>query len=1079
MMHGYRMRNPGSVPLPTATMSCLLLTVLMLAGSAQANVQVNQDPAGLDQNTTSVTPHPSQAPGPDILIVAYNDDPWATNGIGTSYSLDGGLTWFDSATQVAPVWVNNLDASVASDGAGAVFAGMSSFDFLPPNNMNSGIFVGTSFDGGQNFGPPVGVSVMTGIPGVLPWETKPKVDADNHVAAGSPFVGNAYVIWERDLPTTGWANAPSNGMFSYSLDQGATWSQPIVVNDNPGNDLVLWPDVDVGPDGSLAAAWLETPYWMQHQGQIITDRSYDGGVTFNPDVPAVTFWAVPQSLTDQTPMPGQQSYFAMSYPSVAVDPGNPSRIGIAFAADPDDGPAGETRVDTGDMPPSSWDATLLNPFSGRSNLSYGGTYLHAAWVDMRGNPPDVYYNRASLGGPGLPVWDTPDQLLSTQPWPTHLGANNVNIVSNFNNVHVAWDEWVGIDFANLIYYNGSHDDGASWLAQPVALDSHFRVCYEPWVTVDGTDHVVVAWLEDQLDGVDTDIYVNYSADGGNTWQSPEIQVPTTYRAFNHDIASIYDAASGTKYVYVVWAEETAGGSAGVINFSMSSTGGATWSVPVRLDGAPAGSELAYAPKICCEAGNVYVTWVDRRTGTEDIYFNWSANNGSSWVGELQLDGSGSRDYYSQIACGQGNVYVVYESDRNNLGANEDIIINFSVGSGSNWQGERRIDTGSQPGAAHSVYPRLTVGGGDGQPTPYVVWMDDRNGPAPFSGWDVYSNYSIDGGFTWPLDYRVHVRDQTGPDDSWYPHIDGPVACYLYRDERNGPGDLFGNVLAFGPDEGDVFYTESNDGGVTWLNPPLLVNDDGTWNDQTHPWVDIKPNGTVDVVWYDKRNDPLDRDPEVFFAAMLPGTMVFTPNIPISNQPIIVPGPGFWIGDYIGVAVDDVMAHVVWADNRREGPLSDAYYAAEMNPDPQEHGACCFPDDSCAEMTAADCAQAGGDYQGDGVPCDPNPCGVSGVGGDMLPGGKLCLVHPNYPNPFNPGTTIRYQLAGASPVRLTVYDLSGRVVQELHRSPLEVAGDHEVYWNGTDTRGKHVAAGVYLCRLVAGRETSTIRMALIK
>ena len=1084
------MSNRAQNPFPTSASAWLgagttasgvlllpLLIILVGAGSAPANVQVNQDPPGLEQNTTSITILPSAVPGqPATLVVGYNDDPMNFNGIGTSYSPDGGISWFDSATQMAPVWVNNQDPSVASDGVGVVFAGMLSFDFFPPANLNSGIYVSTSFDGGVNFGPPVPVTAYTGPPGMMQWPTKPKVDADSHFASGSPFAGNAYVIWEEDLPTTGWVNGPSNAVFSASVNQGATWNPPLVINDNAGQDLVLWPDIDVGNDGRVVAAWSDSPFWMQHQGTIMFDQSINGGVTFGPDVPAATYWAVPQMLTDAAFQP---SYAALSYPAVAVDPGNPNRIGLVYAADPDNGPSLESKVDTGDFPPSQFDAHLLNPFSGRSNLSYSGSHLHSCWREARPGVTDVFYNRAPLGPTFPPVWDVPDQMISTQPAIDHKGANNANIVSAGSSVHVAWDEWVGVDFTHLIYYNGSKDDGTTWLPNAVPLDSHGRACYEPWVTTSGMGHVCVAWLEDQIDGVDTDLYVNYSTDDGTTWQSSEIQVPTAYRAFDHDIHSFFDYTQGVHYVFLVWAEEIASGGS-IIRFSRSQDSGATWSAPVRLDNSPQGQEMTYGPKICGEWNNLYVCWQDQRFGIEDVFTNWSSNAGATWNTELQIDTSASRDYMSQIGCGQGNVYVVYESDRNNIGGNEDIIVNFSVGSGNNWQGERRIDTGSPAGSRHSTCPRITVGGVDGQPTPYVVWMDDRNGPAPFSGWDIYSNFSTDGGFNWPRDFRVDVGDQPGQNDSWLPHIDGPIACYLWRDLRNGPGDIYANLLMTGRDEGDIFYTESIDGGTTWSYPPLRVNDDTGTNDQTHPWLDIKPNGTVDVVWYDKRNDPQDRNPEVFFAALLPGSTTFQPNLVISNQPILAPATGFWIGDYIGVAVDEIYAHIAWADNRREGMLFDAFYAAQENPGAIPTGACCLPDYLCVALTEEDCLNAGGRYMGDDLDCADVDCDESALGEDgLLPGGQVALLRPNYPNPFNPGTTINYELGRALPVRLTVYDLAGRKVKDLYHSPLQQEGAHTVYWNGQDDRGQTVSAGVYFCRLNAGEEVSSIRMALIK
>jgi len=86
---------------------------------------------------------------------------------------------------------------------------------------------------------------------------------------------------------------------------------------------------------------------------------------------------------------------------------------------------------------------------------------------------------------------------------------------------------------------------------------------------------------------------------------------------------------------------------------------------------------------------------------------------------------------------------------------------------------------------------------------------------------------------------------------------------------------------------------------------------------------------------------------------------------------------------------------------------------------------------------------------------------------------------NYPNPFNPATTIRFELQIASSVRLSIYDLKGRVVRVLASGDALDRGRHEYRWNGRDDSGNQVAAGVYFYRLDAGGFTETKRMALVK
>jgi hypothetical protein len=85
---------------------------------------------------------------------------------------------------------------------------------------------------------------------------------------------------------------------------------------------------------------------------------------------------------------------------------------------------------------------------------------------------------------------------------------------------------------------------------------------------------------------------------------------------------------------------------------------------------------------------------------------------------------------------------------------------------------------------------------------------------------------------------------------------------------------------------------------------------------------------------------------------------------------------------------------------------------------------------------------------------------------------------NYPNPFNPQTTIAFDLPETQGVRLAVFDVRGRRVRVLVDQPLE-AGSHTVVWDGTDGQGRRVASGVYLYRIEAGPLHETRRMLLVK
>ncbi len=92
------------------------------------------------------------------------------------------------------------------------------------------------------------------------------------------------------------------------------------------------------------------------------------------------------------------------------------------------------------------------------------------------------------------------------------------------------------------------------------------------------------------------------------------------------------------------------------------------------------------------------------------------------------------------------------------------------------------------------------------------------------------------------------------------------------------------------------------------------------------------------------------------------------------------------------------------------------------------------------------------------------------------------LHANRPNPFNPSTTIPFEVPGSAgalvPTTLEIYDLSGRRVRVLVAGPL-APGRHELTWDGRDTQGGTVSSGVYFAKLKVAGESRTVKMTLVK
>ena len=105
-----------------------------------------------------------------------------------------------------------------------------------------------------------------------------------------------------------------------------------------------------------------------------------------------------------------------------------------------------------------------------------------------------------------------------------------------------------------------------------------------------------------------------------------------------------------------------------------------------------------------------------------------------------------------------------------------------------------------------------------------------------------------------------------------------------------------------------------------------------------------------------------------------------------------------------------------------------------------------------------------------------------VGGATTPTGdaapRAVALLGNWPNPFNPATSVGYALPATGPVRLSIHDARGRLVRVLVDGVVE-AGSHQASWDGRDTDGRGVAAGVYLARLQAGGTRHVTKLTLVR
>jgi len=128
---------------------------------------------------------------------------------------------------------------------------------------------------------------------------------------------------------------------------------------------------------------------------------------------------------------------------------------------------------------------------------------------------------------------------------------------------------------------------------------------------------------------------------------------------------------------------------------------------------------------------------------------------------------------------------------------------------------------------------------------------------------------------------------------------------------------------------------------------------------------------------------------------------------------------------------------------------------------------------CAAVNSGGCGQIGAKPVGCGA-----LSGIQGDPDDLIPTAGPVL-HPAYPNPFNPTTTISIDLPRQGAVGLRIFDISGRLVRALMDGEVCDQGRHEAVWDGRDNGGKQMSSGTYFYRLQTGSYSETKRMMLVK
>jgi len=387
-----------------------------------------------------------------------------------------------------------------------------------------------------------------------------------------------------------------------------------------------------------------------------------------------------------------------------------------------------------------------------------------------------------------------------------------------------------------------------------------------------------------------------SIDGGERWEGPFATTPLLKDDYGSDVSLAFDregrvyfAYMSIGFKYIAVNRVLFGDDKASIVVIRSDDGGFRWSSPI----------VAAVGDIYAHENEVIIVFLDRPRIT---------------VGPDPFDLKKDRIYvtYTEFVLRYPLIpeypYILAPT------ISTTIKLVYSTDGGETWSSPRPVS----PTYSHILGEerrRIVQGsnpkvGRDG--TLYVAYYDSLDeGP-----WDGLFAPTIvkskDGGrtFTKPIhvDYLLEMDYELPPTlfrawVSMMPQIDV------------GPNEEVYLVVAAKPDDSDIFFYRSLDGGGSWSTARKL-NDDKTNRDQFIPAIAVSPNGTIHVSWADRRDDPKDIEYHIFYTKSSDKGEKWIENTRVTDYPSN-PNYGLYlyIGDYFSIAATDEEVYVSWTDTR--------------------------------------------------------------------------------------------------------------------------------------------------------------------
>ncbi len=341
----------------------------------------------------------------------------------------------------------------------------------------------------------------------------------------------------------------------------------------------------------------------------------------------------------------------------------------------------------------------FSPFRGLIECDDSGNVYVV--YSQAGNPLDIY---AIVSNDYGSTWNTPVRLDSSPPFSKDSNRPALSFGPP-GTVYVAWDDNGGNSPSSRddgIYLNVSHDNGVSWNASDLRVDSNpgpFEVLQG--LSADDLGHVYVLYGCFDSTPSDNELFLATSDDFGETFQR-EIRVDSGFPVGGGKLAT-----SPTGHVVAAWSHSDIDG---VVYANVSTDFGQTMlAQPVRISQKnPPLNSVGLTGLAVGYRGEVFALWSDFRTGGEKLFFNRSIDYGFTWeIEDTQLTSFSGIQDCSFVATPNGHLFAGYSYARGSV---------FGVAScdgGVSWSPEIRMNTPSSGGQTDAAIDKAG--------NAYVVW----------------------------------------------------------------------------------------------------------------------------------------------------------------------------------------------------------------------------------------------------------------------------------------------------------------------------------------------------------------------